>query len=776
MATLVIVESPAKAGTVQNYLTSGAQKKEDYKVLSCFGHVRDLIPKKGAVEPDKDFTMHYEMIDRSKKHVDAIIKALKKADKLVLATDPDREGEAIAWHLLCLLQEKKVLKDKTVGRVVFHQITRKALQEALTKERDLAMDLVHAQQARRALDYLVGFNLSPLLWRKVRPGLSAGRVQSPALRLICERELEIRAFEPKEYWTVDGHWVGGQEKRYIAKLNQYEQEAVKQFTITNEAQATKITQAIKAAAQGSLLVDKVEKKPRKRQPAPPFMTSTLQQDAVRKLGLTTANTMRIAQQLYEGVTVGKEGKVGLITYMRTDSLTLADEAVTAMRDLIEEKYGKDYVPSKPRVYKSKEKNAQEAHEAIRPTIIARTPESLKNDLTPEQHKLYQLIWARALASQMSEALFDTVRIDFVAGKVARLHSTGSVLRFPGFLALYKQGQEESTNEDKDHILPDLDVGDMVPLRDVVGEQHHTEPPPRYSEANLIKALVEHGIGRPSTYSAIISTLLQREYVTKEQKRFHPTDVGMVVSQFLTDYFTRYVDFDFTANLEDSLDGVAQGKKEWKPLLHSFWGDFDKLIKEVESKVTRSQVTEEALDEQCPECNKGLVSKLGRKGRFIACTGYPECKFTRNIDGDVDEDGEGNKDEEVGRNCPDCEAPLIYKLGRFGKFIGCSGYPKCRHIESLQKKEPLGVGCPECKKHDIEVKRTRRGKPFYGCSGYPKCKYALWNKPINKPCPTCEWPLLTYKETKKDGAQWVCAQKECDYVAPAEPDKEAKSEK
>lgn len=754
---LVIVESPAKAKTINKYLG------KDFEVLASYGHVRDLVPKEGAVDTANDFHMKYQVIDRNLKHVDSIIKALKKADTLYLATDPDREGEAISWHLYALLEERGELDGKHVGRVVFHEITKRAVNEAIANPRDLSTELVNAQQARRALDYLVGFNLSPLLWKKIRRGLSAGRVQSPALRMIVERELEIEAFDAREYWTLeaDAEKAG---QAFIAKLAEYGAAKVEQFTFTNDESAHAAQRALEQAANGQLAVLAVDKKQRKRNPAAPFTTSTLQQEAARKLGFTAQRTMRTAQQLYEGIDTG-EGAIGLITYMRTDSVNLAGEALDDIRALITQRYGADQVPKQPRVYKTKAKNAQEAHEAIRPTSAMREPEQLKGKLGQDQYRLYELIWKRTIACQMVHAVFDTVAADLGCGEGNRFRATGSVLVKPGFIAVYQEGRDDSTENDDDKLLPELKVGDRVGLRAVRADQHFTEPPPRYSEASLVKALEEYGIGRPSTYASIIQTLQQREYVEMDRKRFIPTDVGRVVNKFLTEHFTQYVDYDFTARLEDELDAVSRGEKEWVPLLGEFWQPFKSLVDQKEENVSRKDVTSEELDEACPKCGKPLSIRLGRRGRFIGCTGYPDCDYTRNLDESA-ADAPQEPEKVEGRQCPDCGSDLIIRRGRYGKFIGCSNYPKCKHIEPLEKPKDTGVECPECHEGKLLQRKSRYGKIFYSCERYPKCKYAVWNPPLTEPCPKCNWPILTVKTTKRRGTEKVCPQKECGYSTPA----------
>ncbi len=760
---LVIVESPAKAKTLKKYFGKG------FEVLASYGHVRDLEPKEGAVDPDHDFAMKYQLIERNAKHIDAICKAMKKADALYLATDPDREGEAISWHLYTILKERGLLKDKPVYRIVFHEITKNAIAEALEHPRELSMELVNAQQARRALDFLVGFNLSPLLWKKIRRGLSAGRVQSPALRMIVEREEEIERFKPREYWTIEAD-VAKKKDRFSAKLAQYQDQKISQFSVTNEQQALEIERRIQAAAQGELVITHIEKKQRKRNPAAPFITSTLQQEAARKLGFTAQRTMRTAQQLYEGIDTG-DGAVGLITYMRTDSVNLAQEAVQEIRSFVAQRYGKENVPKQPRVYKTKSKNAQEAHEAIRPTSVTLEPETIKSHLSTDQYKLYSLIWKRAVASQMVHATINTVAVDLAAGDLAVFRATGSIIADPGFMAVYQESLDDQKQKEEERMLPELAVGEHLKLEQIRPEQHFTEPPPRYTEASLIKALEEYGIGRPSTYASIIATLQQREYVVLDKKRFKPTDVGRIVNKFLTEHFTQYVDYDFTANLEDELDAISRGEKEWVPVLRSFWKPFKKLVDTKEKTVQRKDVTQELIEEKCPKCGEQLSIRLGRRGRFIGCTAFPECDYTRNL-GD---DGEAVEPEVVeGRKCPQCESDLIIRQGPYGKFIGCSSYPDCRFIEPLEKPSDTSVPCPQCGKGTMLQRKSRRGKVFYSCSTYPDCNYAVWNEPVDMPCPQCQWPMLTVKTTKRRGAELVCPQKECGYSEPYYEEKKQKA--
>ncbi len=606
---LVIVESPAKAKTIEKYLG------KDYKVYASYGHVRDLIPKEGAIDTEHDFDMKYQVIEKNEKHVDKIAKLLEKADTLYLATDQDREGEAISWHLYELLKERGLLEGKTVHRVVFNEVTKRAIKEAIESPRDLSFDLINAQQARRALDYLVGFNLSPLLWKKVQRGLSAGRVQSPALRLIVEREKEIEEFEPQEYWTIEAD-VAKAKQQFVSRLSLYKNEKVKQFTITDEATATEARETLLKAANGKLVVSKITRKERKRNPAAPFTTSTLQQEAARKLRFSAQRTMRTAQQLYEGIDIGGE-TVGLITYMRTDSLNLANEAIAEIRGLIEEKFGKDNLPDAPRVFKNKSKNAQEAHEAIRPTSVRHLPEQIKSHLKPDQFALYELIWKRAMACQMIHATLDTVSVDLACGEGNQFRANGSTIKHAGFMALYMEDTDDGKEDDsKDRILPDMTEGEAIDLLEIHSDQHFTEPPPRYTEASLVKSLEEYGIGRPSTYASIISTLVNRGYVELENRRFTPTDIGRIVNGFLTDHFTKYVDYEFTANLEDELDAISRGEKEWVPLMKAFWEPFKEQVEDKEANVSRADVAQSRLIGTDPETGKPVTVRMGPYGPFV----------------------------------------------------------------------------------------------------------------------------------------------------------------
>ena len=709
---LLVVESPAKARTIKKYLGP------DYEVLPSYGHVRDLIPKDGAVEPDNGFLMHYEPISRNAKHVGALSRAMKKAHALYLATDPDREGEAISWHVIELLRDARVLDAKPVRRVVFHEITKRAIDDAIANPREISTSLVNAQQARRALDYLVGFNLSPLLWKKIRKGLSAGRVQSPALRMIVEREEEIERFEKREYWTIEADLESG-GVRFTAKLVRLAGEKVEQFSITDEASARKAQNRLKdlissarapseveqgprdghGGPAGTLYVHGVEKKQRRRNPAAPFITSTLQQEAGRKLGFTASRTMRVAQQLYEGVDTGN-GAVGLITYMRTDSTTLAADAVAEIRAYIARAFGSGDVPREPRVFRTSARNAQEAHEAIRPTSVERTPGSLAKSLARDQARLYELIWKRTVACQMRHATIDTVAVELACSAKSPdsdnpvrapdskpdspvpddlFRATGSTVAVPGFLALYEEGRDDKRddrNAEKERRLPPLATGDPVALKALRPEQHFTEPPPRYSEASLIRALEDHGIGRPSTYAAIISTLQQREYAELQKRRFHPTDVGRLVNAFVTEHFAAYVDYEFTARLEDDLDAVSRGEREWVPLLEQFWEPFHRTVAEKETSVTRTEASKARVLGVDPASGRAVSARVGRYGPYaqIGSAGdedkprFASLRSGQRVTSITLEEALALFDlpRQLGKT-PDGE-PVLVNIGRFGPYV------------------------------------------------------------------------------------------------------------
>ena len=678
---LLIVESPAKATTINKYLGP------DFEVLASYGHVRDLVPREGAVDPEDGFRMHYDVIDKNRKHVDRIVKAAKKAEAVFLATDLDREGEAISWHIAEILKDKGVNGETPIRRVVFSEITPRAIQSAMDNPRDLAEPLVDAQQARRALDYLVGFNLSPLLWKKVRRGLSAGRVQSPALRMIVEREEEIEKFEPREYWTIEADLGPDEDETFSANLVKLDGDKVEQFDIVDEAGATAIRQEVEQAADGRFTVARIQKSQRRRRPQPPFITSTLQQEAARRLRFSTQRTMRVAQQLYEGIDTG-DGNQGLITYMRTDSLALSRDALGEIRSVIGKEFGKDSLPEKPNFYKSKSKNAQEAHEAIRPTSAALMPIKLKSRLSEDQYKLYQLIWNRTLACQMVPAVYDTVSAEFDVGR-ATFRASGSTLIDPGFLKVYADSRSEKENR-----LPPLEEGDAVPLREVRGEQHFTEPPPRYSEASLVKALEDYGIGRPSTYASIIQTLKNREYVELESRRFTPTATGRVVAKFLSQHFERYVDYDFTARLEDELDAISRGEHDWVPLLEEFWQPFIDRVHEKEESVSRQEAQQARELGTDPKTGKPVIVRLGRYGPF-AQIGQAEDEEKPQFAGlrpgqkmetiTLEEALELFKlPRELGET-PEGE-PVQANIGRFGPYIR---YGK-RNFVSLKDVDPLDV--------------------------------------------------------------------------------------
>lgn len=702
---IVIVESPAKSKTIEKYLG------KDFKVMASFGHVRDLPSKNGSVDTDNDFSMNYKVSAGSEKVMKEITAAVKKADKLYLATDPDREGEAISWHVLEELKRRiKDMDKKEVLRIEFNEITKTAVQYAVAHPRDLDMNRIDAQQSRRALDYLVGFNLSPVLWRKVRTGLSAGRVQSVALRLVCEREDEIEAFKAEEYWSIEADFATLKGETILSKLVTLNGVKQEKFSINNEKDAKA---AEKTLTGLDYSVKSLKKKQVKRNPFAPFITSTLQIDASRKLRFSAKKTMSVAQRLYEA---------GLITYMRTDSVIMAQEAVFAVRDAITNMYGAEYIPEKPNFYKTKSQNAQEAHEAIRPTDFTKQAKSLK--LEDDQQKLYDLIWKRAVSSQMAPAKLDQTSLTIAdTSGDNEFRASGSIVVFAGFLKAYQVSTEGGADSsDKDKLLPKVNEADVMDLKKLMPEQHFTEPPPRYSEATLVKALEENGIGRPSTYASIISTIQDRGYVSQEKRRLTPEDVGRIVNKFLVEHFSKYVDLGFTADMENTLDEISRGEKKWKPVLKEFWSPFKTQVDDKIESVKKSDITSEKTGEKCPTCGKG---------------------------------------------------ELLIRLGRYGKFKGCDQYPECKHIENLGEKndapkEPpksTGIKCPQCDTNDILERKSRRGKIFYGCGGFPKCKYALWNKPIEEPCPSCGNSFITMKETKRDGVTKICPNEECGWQDP-----------
>lgn len=739
--SLVIVESPAKARTIERYLGSG------YKVLASYGHVRQLPSKKGSIDIEHDFAPKYEVIDTNKKHIAAIKQAMKDADEFYLATDLDREGEAIAWHLVELVKPKMAPK-----RITFHSITKEAITEAIKSPRDIDQDLVEAQETRQSLDYLYGFTLSPFLWKKIRFGLSAGRVQSVALRLIVEREREIEAFKPREYWSLDA--LVAQPKEADEKLATFQAalaedggQKVGQFDLT-EARAKELTESV---PRHPLQVKTVETKDRKRSPSPPFTTSTLQQEASRKLGFGARRTMQTAQRLYED---------GLITYMRTDSLSMAPSAVSEARKVIGSEFGADYVPEEPRYYRAK-KGAQEAHEAIRPTSFAKQPRSLSN-LKPEQQKLYGLIWKRALASQMADAKLAQTTALITAGEdgTVVLKATGSQVTFAGFIKAYLEGTDDGPAKDTEALLPALGEGDSIELRELNPNQHFTQPPPRFTEATLVKTLEEYGIGRPSTYASIISTIQARGYVKLDERRFFPQDIGKIVSDVLTEQFTQYVDYDFTAKIEERLDAVARGDEKKLDVLEHWWQPFIEAIDTADpTKVFLP------TGRKCPECKEGdLGKKFGRFGMFIGCSRYPDCKHMEPIE--TAEDKEAVAEAQIQADtfmCPECDSPMKAKRGPYGVYIACSRYPECKGRRPYLKS--TGIACPKCKEGElVERKASKgkmRGKVFYGCSRYPECDFASWQEPVKEPCPECGGLV-----TRRGKAKIACT--DCDWAKEAEP--------
>ncbi len=731
---LVVVESPAKAKTIGKYLG------KEYAVVASMGHVRDLPKSDFAVEFDSGVVVTYEVTPRGKKVVSDIRKAAKSAEQVFLATDPDREGEAIAWHIA----EAAKLAAATVRRVSFTEITAEAVRRAFAEPRQIDAHLVDAQQARRVVDRIVGYKLSPVLWRKVRAGLSAGRVQSAALKMIVDREREIQAFKPREYWSLEADLLTEVEEAVHARYPVGEKQ---KFTLGDEGSAS----AAAGRARGATwVVADVTRTERKRTAAPPFTTSTLQQEAARKLGFSSKKTMALAQQLYEGVELPGEGSLGLITYMRTDSVALAQTALDEIAALVRERYGDRYVRTTQ--YKTRTKSAQEAHEAVRPTETRRTPESLNGHLDRDQQRLYELIWKRAVASQMAPAVYDQTTVDVQArgsadpaAKSPRdlvFRASGSVMRFDGFVRVYLEGRDDAA-EEEGGMLPELQVGQVLSLVELRPEQHFTEPPPRFSEASLVKALEEHGIGRPSTYSPTISTLLERKYVRLDAKRFHPEDVGIVVTDLLADVFPKVIDLGFTADMEEDLDRIASGSKAWEPVVRRFFAEVEDTIAERQEKVSRP---EEATDEPCPECGAEtgakLVRKWGRYGWFLSCSRYPDCRYRRNAKQPA-EQADRPEPELTDVPCPKCGKPMVKRSGRFGPFLGCSDYPKCRGIKNLGEQE-YGT-CPKCGQGQVVSKRTKRGKTFYSCNRYPDCDFAVWQAPLSQPCPECGGLLVPDKD-------------------------------
>jgi DNA topoisomerase-1 len=803
---LVIVESPAKAKTIGKYLGNS------YLVKASLGHVKDLPKKELSVDVDNDFKPVYEVIDGKKKLIQELKQEAKKAETIYLAADPDREGEAICFHLQEELQDRK--NGPKIFRVMFNEITKNAIQKAFEKPAAVNLHLVDAQQARRILDRLVGYKISPLLWDKVRRGLSAGRVQTVALRLIVDREREIRAFVPREYWSIDVNLGAKKPPQLTAHLAKKDDHNIE---VANEASAKAIVDALDGV---DYVVKSVANKEKRRNPVPPFITSTIQQEASRKLRFSVKRTMMLAQKLYEGVELSKEeGAVGLISYMRTDSTRVSNDALDEVRAMIAERYGPDYRPAAPNIYKSK-KDAQDAHEAIRPTSSLRTPESVASFLAEDELKLYRLIWMRFVASQMTPAVFDQTTIDVEAkGKDNASYlfrATGSVPKFDGFLKVYEEGKDQKDEDDDElkHKLPAVTQGETLKFKSIEPEQHFTEPPPRFNEATLVKELEADGVGRPSTYASILSTIQEREYVRKEGGKFFPTELGMVVTDLLLESFNDLFDVTYTARMEAELDGIEEGKIDWRIAMSEFYERFQKDLKHAEHHMTDIKRMERPTDLVCDKCGKPMVIKWGRHGSFIACTGYPECTNTRELTvdlPDIDEAvycdncgrpmvlkkgrfgqflacsgypdckttkqlGEGQKPKDVPleEKCPQCNSQLVKKYGRYGEFIACSNYPTCKFV----RQKTIGVKCPNCSEGEVVERRSKRGKTFYGCNRYPECDFVAWGKPIQEKCPECGGSYLIEKYLKA-GAFAQCPNNECKFkkpleVAPAETPVEAQA--
>ncbi len=813
---LVIVESPAKAKTIGKYLG------KNFVVKASLGHVKDLPKKDLAVDVEHNFTPVYEVIEGKRKLIAELKQEAKKSDTVYLAADPDREGEAICYHLQEELQDQRGDKKGAlkIFRVMFNEITKNAIQKAFDKPAAVNLHLVDAQQARRILDRLVGYKISPLLWDKVRRGLSAGRVQTVALRLIVDREREIRAFQKREYWTIDVNLGAKKPPQLSAHLAKKDNENVE---IPNEAGA----QAIVATLDGTdYAVKSVTNREKRRNPVPPFITSTLQQEASRKLRFSVKRTMMLAQKLYEGVELGSdEGATGLISYMRTDSTRISNDALDEVRGMIAERYGVDYRPASPNVYKSK-KDAQDAHEAIRPTSSLRTPESVEKYLQEDELKLYRLIWMRFVASQMTPAVFDQTTIDIEAqGKDKATYlfrATGSVPKFDGFLKVYEEGKDQKDEDDEElkHRLPAVTEGEMLKFRSIEPEQHFTEPPPRFTEATLVKELEADGVGRPSTYASILSTILEREYVRKDGGKFIPTELGMVVTDLLLESFQDLFDVTYTARMETELDDIEEGKVDWRISMGEFYERFQKDLAHAERNMTDIKRMERPTDLVCDKCGKPMVIKWGKHGSFVACTGYPECKNTRELTVDLPDIEDGKADlgeQDEAEYCPNCGRPMVLKKGRFGQFMACSGYPDCKTTKQLGeaqkpkdvpleekcpqcgnqlikkygrygefvacsnyptckfvKQKTIGVKCPNCSEGEIVERRSKRGKTFYGCNRYPDCDFVAWGKPIPERCPECGGSYLIEKYLKA-GAFAQCPNNECKFKKPLEVSSEAPAE-
>ncbi|MGE4233404.1 MAG: type I DNA topoisomerase [Bacteriovoracia bacterium] len=741
--SLIIVESPSKAKTIQKYMG------RNYVVKASVGHIKDLPKSKLGVDPDKDFKPEYAVIKGKDKVIKDLIKAAENSVEIFLAPDPDREGEAIAWHI----KEELPKRGKKVHRVLFNAITKSAIQEALKNPLDLDPNKYHSQQARRILDRLVGYKISPLLWDKVRRGLSAGRVQSVALRMIVERDAEIKAFKPEEYWTLDVLFAKN-EKPFLARLAKING---KDPELPNE----QVTQSlVKDLQDKEWKVSRIETKERSRKPQAPFITSKMQQEAARKLGFSAQRTMSVAQRLYEGIDMGPFGTHGLITYMRTDSVRITPEALQEVRGYIEKKYGKPFLPNDPILYKTK-KNAQDAHEAIRPTSLEFEPEQIEKYLERDQFRLYQLIWNRFVACQMTSAVYDQTTMEIITKRSSDdilSKVTGSKLKFAGFTAVYEEGVDDAADEKAAQELPALVEGENLKARDFAPEQHFTQPPPRFTDASMIKELEEKGIGRPSTYASILANLQDREYVEKRENRYFPSDLGIVVCDLLVKSFPDILDVKFTAGMEEQLDEIEEGKVNWQSMMKDFWGNFSKTLETAKVQMKNIKSMEIPTEHKCEKCGATMIIKWGKLGEFLACSNYPECKFTAEFKKDDSGKIHILPREKSGKKCKKCGADMLVKNGKFGKFLACEKYPDCKTTEAIT----TGIHCPTCKEGELTQKMSRYKRFFYGCNRYPNCTYALWDKPVEKECPQCHHPILTDKVTKRDGHILKCPQKECGY--------------
>ena len=750
--SLIVVESPAKAKTINKFLG------RDFVVKASMGHIRDLPSKELGVDVDNEFAPKYTLIRGKGKVIKELQAAAEKVDSIYLAADPDREGEAICWHLAHELRKTK----KPVFRITYNEITKGAIQAAVDNPGEINQSLFDAQQTRRILDRLVGYQISPILWQNVKPGLSAGRVQSVAVRLICEREEEIEAFEAQEYWTITATLKGEDAAPFGAKLLQIGSEKGTISTYGFTIDETRAHEIVNDAKTEKYVVKEIQKRERKRRPVPPFITSTLQQEAARKLKFTVRRTMSIAQKLYEGLEVGSQGSIGLITYMRTDSTRVADEALNEARGYIQKTYGSEYLPSKAVQYRSKN-SAQDAHEAIRPTSADQTPESLRSHLSSEQYRLYDLIWKRIIASQMTPAVLDQTTIDISAGGYF-FRATGSVIKFNGFMAVYMESNDEVPiqnrgNSDEEAILPPVKVGQVLSLLKLDPKQHFTQPPPRYTEATLVKELEAKEIGRPSTYAAIISTIQDREYVVKEKGSFMSTDIGKLVNQLLIKGFPNILEVQFTAKMEELLDTIADGKVDWVKVMRDFYQPFLLSLAAAPDKMYKARKDmEEESEEICEKCGSNMIVKWGRYSRFLGCSNYPECRNTKSLEAESAQPAEPEETDEV---CDKCQKPMVIRTSRSGgKFLACTGYPKCKNAKPIN----IGIDCPEpgCDGY-LGERHSRRGKPFYGCSNYPDCDFAVWDKPLPQKCPDCNAPFILEKTTKTKGKHLACYNKECSYT-------------